>query len=58
MKNFAQKLKKNSLISLLIKLWKHPKGRLGLIIVAILAVVEMVVLALSVLLCHLVYRRH
>lgn len=39
MKNFAEKLKKNSLISLLIKLWKHPKGRLGLIIVAFLAFV-------------------
>lgn len=33
------KLKKNSLISLPVKLWKHPKGRLGLIIVAFLALV-------------------
>lgn len=39
MKNIAEKLKKNFLISLLIKLWKHPKGRLGLIIVAFLAFV-------------------
>ena len=37
MKKFTQKLKKNVLISLLMKLWKHPKGRLGLIIVAFLA---------------------
>ena len=39
MKNFAEKLKKNFLVSLLIKLWKHPKGRLGLIIVGILAII-------------------
>ena len=37
MKKFASKLKKNFFVSLLVKLWKHPKGRLGLIIVAILA---------------------
>ncbi len=35
--NFGKKLKKNSIVSLLVKLWKHPKGRLGLIIVGLLA---------------------
>ena len=39
MKNFTDKLKKNFFVSLLVKLWKHPKGRLGLIIVAFLAFV-------------------
>lgn len=39
MKNFVEKLKKNFLVSLLVKLWKHPKGRLGLIIVGFLAFV-------------------
>ena len=39
MKNFVEKLKKNFLVSLLVKLWKHPKGRLGLIIVGFLAIV-------------------
>ena len=39
MKNFIEKLKKNFLVSLLVKLWKHPKGRLGLIIVGFLAFV-------------------
>ena len=38
MKKFASKLKKNFFINLLIKLWQHPKGRLGLIIVALLAI--------------------
>ena len=32
-------MKKNFLVSLLVKLWKHPKGRLGLIIVGFLAFV-------------------
>ena len=41
MRNFTEKLKKNFLISLLVKLWKHPKGRLGLIIVAFLAFVAL-----------------
>ncbi len=31
------KLKKNGIVSLVIKLWNHPKGRLGLIMVGILA---------------------
>ena len=34
-----EKLKKNFLVSMLIKLWNHPKGRLGLCIVAFLAIV-------------------
>ena len=34
-----EKLKKNFLVSMLIKLWQHPKGRLGLCIVAFLAIV-------------------
>ena len=38
MKEFASKLKKNFFVSLFIKLWKHPKGRLGLIIVGLLAI--------------------
>ena len=38
MKKFASKLKKNFFVNLLIKLWQHPKGRLGLIIVALLAI--------------------
>ena len=38
MKKFMLKLKKNFFVNLLIKLWKHPKGRLGLILVAFLAV--------------------
>ena len=37
MKKFAERLKKNFIINLIGKLWKHPKGRVGLIIVAILA---------------------
>ena len=37
MKKFTQKLKKNFLVSLVTKLWKHPKGRLGLILVTALA---------------------
>ena len=37
MKKFASKLKKNFFVNLLIKLWQHPKGRLGLILVALLA---------------------
>ncbi len=32
-----EKCKKNSLVSLIVKLWNHPKGRLGLIMVGILA---------------------
>ena len=36
MKNFKEKIKKNFLVSLCTKLWKHPKGRLGIIIVLIL----------------------
>ena len=39
MKKMTEKLKKNFLVSMLIKLWKHPKGRLGLCIVAFLALV-------------------
>lgn len=31
------KLKKNGIVSLVIKLWNHPKGRLGIIMVGILA---------------------
>ena len=38
MKKFVSKLKKNFFVNLLIKLWQHPKGRLGLIIVALLAI--------------------
>ena len=33
MKKFVSKLKKNFFVNLLIKLWQHPKGRLGLILV-------------------------
>lgn len=39
MKKMTEKLKKNFLVSMLIKLWKHPKGRLGLCIVAFLAII-------------------
>jgi len=39
MKNFTEKFKKNFLVSLCTKLWKHPKGRLGIIIVLVLAFV-------------------
>ena len=38
MKKFTSKLKKNFFVNLLIKLWQHPKGRLGLILVALLAI--------------------
>ena len=37
MKNLTQKLKKNFIVSLCSKLWAHPKGRLGIIIVVFLA---------------------
>ena len=39
MKKFGEKLKKNFFVSLCSKLWKHPKGRLGIIIVLILSFV-------------------
>lgn len=37
MKKFKQKLKNNFFISLIGKLWNHPKGRIGLILVILLA---------------------
>lgn len=36
-KTLSEKIKSFFLISIIIKLWKHPKGRTGLIIVALLA---------------------
>ena len=38
MKNFKQKFRKNFIVDLCVKLWRHPKGRLGIIIVAFLTV--------------------
>ena len=38
MKKFTEKLKKNFIVSLCVKLWKHPKGRLGICIVVFLAI--------------------
>ena len=37
-KTFFEAFKSNFFVSLLVKLWKHPKGRIGLIIVAFLAI--------------------
>ncbi len=39
MKSLKQKLKKNIFVSLTSKLWKHPKGRLGIIIVLLLSLI-------------------
>ena len=37
-KSIGEIIKNNFFVSLLVKLWKHPKGRIGLIIVALLAI--------------------
>lgn len=37
-KTFFESFKSNFFVSLFIKLWKHPKGRIGLILVAFLAI--------------------
>ena len=37
-KSIGEIIKNNFFVSLLVKLWKHPKGRVGLIIVALLAI--------------------
>ena len=37
-KSIGEIIKNNIFVSLLVKLWKHPKGRIGLIIVALLAI--------------------
>ncbi len=39
MKSLKQKLKKNIFVSITSKLWKHPKGRLGIIIVLLLSLI-------------------